>query len=390
MFEALDLNKIMYFKDGSTIVYRQALENLASQIDLSGELNIQKIENKIKTAIANEAIAINREGGNPDHHIVVAFHRWAMSFHTNGVLANPPGQTRPYNIIHDIRMATMNKNNKSAEDTLFYCFMEGLNGRRISNGQTPTTDFIETSLMLQVLNAADAVAKAANVYKDTNTRTKGQGFKSKYSPNPAQAIIIQNITLASQDKGEEGKKRTPLFGFLSSKDVFNFTKTENETTGANAYGLEPAVSKGLDALKAKTPAPTQEEIAEMVKELTTILTSLSEAFGKINNDFDRQVAYWDASEWACRAIVALQIVERLYPTTHKDVAANLMKTHPIIAAIYDRSLSGNFPGKIRNGDMSAHVVLAEIYLQHEIAEDAKSNLSNSNNVNNKMRKVSNT
>lgn len=359
MFEKLDLNKTMYFKDGQAPkTYRDALLEISFELGLTGDLNIPALEAKIKETTTAEATALSTGVSNPDHAAVVAFHRWVVSIH-NDNLGAPPGARFPNNIVYDMLSNLRNDSNPQAQDVFLRFFLEGLNGRKINKGETPSLDFISTSFLLQVLS------------KLSTTSSVARDFQATYDSTSA-FVEPQKQLESSMTEAKKGA----LFGFLSSelKDaprpyVLDFPKDLKKDTGANAYGLNTALTDGLERLSTypadKLNADTQSMVQDLEKRLETFVQSVNNAKA---SQPARLLALWDASEFVCRAIVVLQIAAKIDPK--HEAVLNRVMADPIISEVHQRSLTGNFPGKARN-DAIARIEVVELFQQANIAADAR-------------------
>lgn len=353
MFENLDLNKIMYFKDNTTKKYETALTELYEELGLTGELNVIALEDKLNNAIRDQALSLmDPKLFNADaNDTMVKFHRWAMNIH-NDNLANAPGQRFPFNIIFDMKALVLS--NPQPENALMRFALEGFNGRKIRKGITPTVDFISTSLLLEVLSVLPKPLTPAS-----------RDFLAKYDTIGAFKQTHQLLVNNTTDLSKGG-----LFAFLASEKIFEFSKTQNAETGANAYGLKDSLIKGVKLLDNYRADKLNTDLKAMVCDIEEKLTPVLQAFKNIRSSQPaRLLALWDASEWICRSIVALQIAVEKDSQYRTNLGTFL--ADPTVAEVYNRSLNGNFPANARNEAIKG-VEVTEIYLQDEIAQQARS------------------
>ncbi|MGE3319580.1 MAG: hypothetical protein AB7I18_09825 [Candidatus Berkiella sp.] len=353
MFEKLDLNKVMYFKDNTTKGYKAALIELAEELGIAGEFSLSRLEETLNNALENVARSLMDPtlSNAAANETLVKFHRWAMNIH-NDNLAPAPGQRFPFNIIFDMKGLVLS--NPTADNALMRFVLEGFNGRKICKGNTPSADFISTSLLLEVLN---------NLPKPLSPA--GRDFLAKYDSiaafKEAQQLLVNGTTELS--KGA-------LFAFLASEKAFDFSKTINNETGANAYGLKESFNKGMKLLDQYPTDKLAADLKAMVSDIQTILTPVLLAFNSTRaTQPARLLALWDASEWLCRLIVALQIAAEK-DSQYKTALDSLM-ADPTIAEVYNRSMNGNFAANARNEAIKG-VEVSEIYLQDGIAQQAYS------------------
>ncbi len=248
------------------------------------------------------------------------------------------------------------RRNPKENINLRFC-MEGFNARKISKGETPSLDFISTSLMLDVLSVQPKPLSPT-----------GRDFLAKYDSTTAFAPVQQQLEIVMTEK-----LKGNLFDFLTTNKALDFSKAFNSETGANAYGLVESVAKGLSLLDSYPADALHADMETMVTDIKSKLTPVLQAYQDTKSSLPaRLLAYWDASEFVCRAIVALQIAAA--KDAKYQSALNEFMDNPVIADIYQRSLKGNFPGKARNDDIQ-NVEVTELFLQSDVSLAARSKQS---------------
>lgn len=352
----LNLSTEMYFRDGRAPQrFDAALLELSQAIGMNEEVSNSTFDAVIVhmgAALKNEALALNQGATDPEsRQKIVAFHRWAMNIH-NDQLAAPPGLRFPNNIVYQFISEMRTRNNAApltAEESLFHFFLEALNARKISKGHTPPVRFMSTSIMLmqlQHLVQQPQLSPAAAIfwikYADV----------SKYSK--AQAALESTVTTLKND---------PVFSDLSK--ALDFSRKTNEETGANAYDLESARQQGIALLSHQH----HDAIAQMTQTVADALRNASKEFADVSQVSEpaRRLALWDASEWLCRMIVALQITAAVAPQ-HQSTLDEIMKD-AFVAEVYKRSMIGDFPATARDNDIQA-IEISELFFQASIAQEA--------------------
>jgi hypothetical protein len=354
MFEQLDQNKIMYFKDGTQQKFVSALVDLSEQLGRTGLLDIVSIEDDLMTSLNKEAMFL-MTGKNFDadaHEFLVTFHRWAMNIHDGAKLANAPGLSFPINIIFDMKKLLID--NPTPHNALMRLFFEGFNGRKICKGDTPTVEFISSILLVEALQSVPKPLSVA-----------GRDFLAQFDTLSAFTETQQLLS-----KGIQGlSKSSPMYAFLAGKDVFKFVHTINPETGANSYDMKKSFDDACELLKQYPADKLQADLEGMATDIQTMLAPFLQSFDKVKaTPTAKHMALWDASEWACIALVAVQVAAE--KNVNCKAVLNSLIANPTMAEAYNRSLTGNFAVNARN-EAVKHVEVAEIYLQHDISLESR-------------------
>jgi hypothetical protein len=360
MFSSLeiDMTKKMYFKDAPSFDFQTAQRNLAREIGLSPFSESKDIETKIFNALKNSALqlastsSINIE----EQEVIAGFYRWVQSIH-NDKLVPPTGARFPNNIIYDMLSKLRSKSDLTPEQTLLRFFLEGANGRKISNGKTPSIDFIATSLILDAINAAEKLGIVSSQY---------QQFKNEYES-------VMNY-IEPQRKLESAAtqiKNNSVYGFLFDQKVFEFEKENNAETGANRYLTHKAIEKGVKVL-GENKEKFDAEIAQMVSSIKNILEEITPVFMTAQKNATKAadlLGKWDASEWIAKFYTALSIAACHY-SKHQAVLDEL-RSNPFFGDVILRNETGHYPATERNQAIE-HLGITQLFTQATFAGQAAS------------------
>lgn len=374
MFELLDLNKVIHYKEPEgSMTYADALALLAEGLGLPRNTAVTEIENIIKNAIFQIGISLNRHdvGENPEfNEIVRIFHRWVQDMHSER-LTTGPNSTSPWpnNIVYDmLSLLRQNELKFLPEDSFLHFFLEGANGRKINKGETPGPDFIETLLLVRQL----AILKELNLAEANDI-----AFLNRYESLRVYEDAQENLkSLVNCLKNED-----KMFKFLATaqEQIFDFDKSKNEATGANAYDLKKSIEKSEAAINRYLSKWFLEDFDRMVCNLVKYLPTILQQFEHANEsatDAARSIAYWNASEWLSRLFVALEFaLIRMRDDSVLSKGSQVpklllddIKNNPIVSDIYERSLKGDFPAKTLNEAVEA-IPLCELFFQTSFAKE---------------------
>ncbi len=293
----------------------------------------------------------------------IKFHEWVSSIH-NEHLVPATGQQLPKNVVYDILKGYRDQNAAGSleeEDLLVLFMMEGLNARKIMNGDTPTTNFISTAL-------ANKVAGALNKLGIADERTKDFITKYKADDN-LQETYNSFMAELFQLKDTEGS----LIYILNAANALDLSKVENSVTGANKY-----VSNPLQHTQALSPYSPQ-QIIELSMPVIEFLNRQSAAFEQlmpaiINKEelpINHELVLWDISEYLAKILLALEITNLQTPIEVENVL-NL----PFIAEIISRNKEGNYPvAKEREKDIESLEQITKLFLQVELHNNSIQQLS---------------
>lgn len=281
------------------------------------------------------------------------FHNWAISIH-NSNLIPPEGAPWPNNIVYRILQELRNSNSTNeltSEEVLMLFMLEGINARKISEGETPGTNFISTILLNQVLKSANFEDK------------KVQEFISKYGLDNE---LVKQYKSFIKSYDNVRYSENSVINILSSKKLLELEHQKNLETGANAYRAQEGIF-GRGYLQEFTP----EKISEMTLGLVSFLKDQADGFKKLmpnleNGEISKAelVVLWDISEYLEKAVLALRLANTL-PREELDKLLN----EPFIREITTRNETGNYSvAKEREEDFTKISPVLEIFQQEEIHE----------------------
>ncbi|MFY9589630.1 hypothetical protein [Rickettsia endosymbiont of Halotydeus destructor] len=331
-------NTEMYFDDRTPVSFKNTIEKLCKN-NSPAEAQ-QKILTSLQAYVAGNA---NNENMKEIKH----FHDWALNIHNSHLIAPPEGGW-PNNIFFRIllELRTLNSADQlNPQEILMLCMMEGINGRKINKGETPTTDFISTTLATQVVKAVNTLG-----IEDE----KSQIFKQKY---------VQNSSLVKQYKsfmqGYEAFKNSQdsLIGYLAAKDALELEHTKNPNTGANAYlpkTLAPEFLSQLDSVQIKAS-----EVTDFLNKQADEFKELIPNIGKNRISKSEELLLWDLSEYVEKIVVALKLanIDNL----------DMLLSKPFVEEIITRNKTGNYPvANERAMDLKELEQVTTIFQQEEI------------------------
>lgn len=359
LFPNIELSKCMSFKDKPQMSYAEALTQLAESLQCG--CSAAEMNAALATALKNaaEQISLGSKPYATDLKVLQAFHNWIHSIH-NTNLATPAGQPFPNNIVYDWLSALTRKQGRTDEETLLHFFLDGANARKICQGATPNVDFIASLGLIAVVKAVQQLTGALS--------PAATQFLEQYG------AIEQFTTYQSKLESDiRGLSESRLYASMLDQKVLNFEKTANPNTGANAYAIDQAITKGLnnwasilgDALSFGSTLPHQ-LVTNLLKRIEDILNSemlkeVTEQAYKVN-DTARQIIMWDMSEWLSRIYVTLRILGNHQP------AGELLESfeeNPFLRETLERSREGDFPANLRNQAIQG-VELVDLFIKAEL------------------------
>lgn len=360
MFEKLDLTKEMLFKSKPAMTYEDALLELTEELGLPvGLVDPLRIEADLNDALHKEAfyLATGKNYNDDAHQFLVKFHRWAMNIHNND-LNSLPGKF-PVNIIFDMKGLVLE--NPSKENALLRFIFEGFNGRKICDGNTPDGSFISTSMMLEVLSLfPKPLTEAARDFLAK--------FDSVVAFTDAQRSLVNGVTKLSEGNFYKHLSNDVVDDQRQNR-LMKLLKEENKTTGANIYNSKELFERCMKRLENYPADKQAADLEVMVNNVQSVLSAFLQQFKAAKSTPQaRNLGLWDASEWICRCIVTLEVAAAKDPK-YKAVLDAIM-ADPVISECHERNSTGNYMAKER-AEALEKVELAQIYLQHDIAAQAR-------------------
>lgn len=355
---SLDMSKTMYFNDGSSFDFQSAQKQLAVKVGLSAFSSSQEIEAKIFNALNKE--------DEDSIKVMVGFYEWVQNIHNDKLV--PPKEARfPNNMVYDILASLRSKSNLTPEQTLLRFFLEGANARKISKGNTPSVDFIATSLILDAVSAAEQLGTVSSAE---------QQFKKVYES--------LKLYVEPQKKLESAAtilKNNPVYGFLLTKNILEFKKEKNQQTGANNYGTAEAIKNGLIILESyENKDNLALDIKEMVDSIRTILEEISPDFIKAQENSTESatnLAKWDASEWIAKFYTALSIAVK-YDEKYQAVM-DAFRLNSFFGEILLRNETGDYPANARNKAIE-DLDITQLFTQAKFAEQVSLHTSSNYSI----------
>lgn len=348
MFKNIDLKKVIYFENGATKTYEEALLELYKNLNLYtgvDEFNDEMLEGLSK-CLSESFVAAAKEISEHTEQTSKAFEPvkilcdWLGSNNASN-LSPAPGSDRPNDLTYELCQNLRPLSQSNAGFGLLFFIFESDNARLISNNEVPSDNFLSTSLyirLLELLEQEGVVLCESDRFAwelfgdvaafDTSNKTFIGELEKICNSNP----IYKAVTDYKETVEEK------------EKTVFKFDKKENLATGANKYDIKP--SRNLCYYLFQQQVFSEDVFNDLFDRLDESINSLKNSYEELSNDKAElavNLAKWDVSEYFCRVWV---VFESIYFKVSSERRSKYVAPHFSEDFIQDmrmRCYDGNFP-----------------------------------------------